>query len=166
MEWGTFLLGALSILIAQIVVFSLDMLRQDRQARLERRRSIRERGDAACSELLDLLDQAERLFDGAWEHGSGPGQDELRDVVMAIDRKAVTIPNRAVRERLKLVSEALFQHHAIEGILGDRPRQIASMACHLGRQIVGSVLNDEPLPDTERLDSFHGAVLDNYGIED
>jgi len=78
MDWSTWVAGALTLLVGQILGMGTEVFRR----RLERRRRVEERAELAAQKVLDVLERARKLFDGFTEIGTGPEDKSVYDLCM------------------------------------------------------------------------------------
>jgi hypothetical protein len=145
-----------------------DRARDKRAERRELRSERRRRSKEAAEHLLDLVDEGAAMFDGKYEHASGPGQEEVRDIVRQIQRKALALDDEVAREAMSAVADCFFHSHAIEVIDGDRPSQIAWNVRREAQRVLGALLRDPDTPGetSQVLEGYSASIKDHYSQYD
>jgi hypothetical protein len=159
-DFGPWLLGAATVLVAQGLTLGADAVRERSRARTAAKERVKGRADEAANRTLDLLDDARNLFED-----DSPDQRTVYATCHQIDREALFFDDSVVRGTLEAASSVIW--HADTPVLDGFPRSIVWLAVQDAREVLGAWLREKPVTEVpERLVAMQAEVKAAYEVID
>ena len=122
----------------------------------------RKRSRECAEELLRLVDDGHKLFEGLWQHGTAPDQDQVRSIKLEIERHSLLLQDETARSNLDLVADAFFHADALDQMGEGTPSKIAYTTRREARETLGALLRDERIRPSEKLEGYKLSIRDHY----
>lgn len=133
-----------------------------RQEKRDERALARQQSAEAAEKLLDLVDDASARFEKAYQHGSGPGQDDVRRFTRGLERRALLLTDKCARTNMERAARAFFHVDALEQMGHGTPFSIAYQIRREAHATLGAVVRQEPVVSSTQLATFDSDIADYY----
>ncbi len=136
-----------------------------RQEQREERAALRRSSREAAERLLALIDKANEIFEGLYEHGTSPPQSAIRDVVREIEREALLLQGEDARTNMARVANAFFQVDTLDRMGHGSPFKVGYVIRREAHLTLGAILRNQQPEPSEDLLAFESDISAYYADE-